>query len=71
MDMESTITVADLAVPTGVNAASDPEATVITVSIMRTPVLDAEAEAADAEAAGEAAEGEDAGDGASADESGE
>ena len=38
MDMDSTITVADLAIPAGVTATSDPEsARVITVSIMRTP----------------------------------
>jgi len=73
MDMDSTITVADLAIPDGVTATSDPESAVITVSIMRTPVLDEEA--AVAEAAAEAAEGEAAGEGgddaAAADESGE
>jgi large subunit ribosomal protein L25 len=61
MDMDSTITVADLAVPAGVTATSDPESAVITVSIMRTPVLDEEA--AVAEAAAEAAEGDAAGEG--------
>ena len=74
MDMDSTITVADLNVPDGVTATSDPEAAVVTVSIMRTPVLDAEAEAA--EAAAEEAEGEDGaeaggGDDAGSDDSGE
>jgi large subunit ribosomal protein L25 len=59
--MDSTITVADLAVPAGVTATSDPESAVITVSIMRTPVLDEEA--AVAEAAAEAAEGDAAGEG--------
>jgi large subunit ribosomal protein L25 len=72
MDMDSTITVADLAMPEGVEATSDPESAVITVSIMRTPVLDEEA--AVAEAAAEAAEGEDGeggDDAADADDSGE
>ena len=75
MDMDSTITVSDLSIPAGVTATSDPDAAVVTVSIMRTPVLDeeaAEAEAA-AEAAAEGEEGGDAGDGeqASSDDSGE
>jgi len=75
MDMDSTITVAELTVPDGVTATSDPEAAVVTVSIMRTPVLDAE-EAAAEEAAAEEAEGEegesDAGDDeAASDDSGE
>ncbi len=72
MDMDSTITVADLAMPEGVSATSDPESAVVTVSIMRTPVLDEEA--AVAEAAAEAAEGEDGeggDDAADADDSGE
>jgi len=56
MDMDSTITVSDLSVPTGVTATADPDAAVVTVSIMRTPVLDEEA--AEAEAAAEAAEGD-------------
>ena len=69
MNMDSTITVADLTLPAGVTATSDPDSAVITVSIMRTPVLDEEAalaEAAAAEAA-EAAEGDAAGDGDDAD----
>ena len=74
MDMDSTITVADLALPDGVEATADPESAVITVSIMRTPVLDEEAAEAEA-AAAEAAEGEDGegegGDAAAADDSGE
>ena len=60
MDMDSTIHVEDLDLPDGVTATADPERTVVTVSIMRTPVLDeeaAEAEAAALEAA-EAEEGE-------------
>ena len=72
MDMDSTITVADLAMPEGVRATSDPESAVVTVSIMRTPVLDEEA--AVAEAAAEAAEGEDGeggDDAADADDAGE
>jgi large subunit ribosomal protein L25 len=73
MDMDSTITVADLAMPNGVTATSDPESAVITVSIMRTPVLDEEAAEAEA-AAAVAAEGEDGeggDDAADADDSGE
>ena len=57
MDMDSTITVADLTLPAGVVATADPESAVVTVSIMRTPVLDEEAAEAEA-AAAEAAEGE-------------
>lgn len=69
MDMDSTITIADLAIPTGVTATHDPESTVITVGVMRTPVLDEEA--AEAEAAAELAESEAAEGDAPADESGE
>jgi large subunit ribosomal protein L25 len=71
MDMDTTILVSDLAIPEGVRTVSDPDSAVVTVSIMRTPVLDAEAEAAEAAAEGEegaedAAEGGDsAADGAS------
>jgi len=57
MDMDSTIHVEDLDLPAGVTATADPERTVVTVSIMRTPVLDEEAAEAEA-AALEAAEGE-------------
>ena len=74
MDMDSTITVADLAIPAGVTATSDPESAVITVSIMRTPVLDEEAALAEAAAAEGEGEGEgegDGGDAAAADDSGE
>jgi large subunit ribosomal protein L25 len=73
MDMDSTITVADLSVPDGVTATADPEATVVTVSIMRTPVLDAEAEAAEAAAEEAAAEGDADGEGGddASDESGD
>ncbi len=75
MDMESTITVADLTIPPGVTATTDPEAAVVTVSIMRTPVLDEEAAAAEAaaeEADGEAGEGESADGGdAAGDDAGE
>jgi len=66
MDMDSTIHVEDLDLPGGVTATADPERTVVTVSIMRTPVLDeeaAEAEAAALEAA-EAEEGEGGAEGA-------
>lgn len=54
--METTLTLGEVALPSGVEAVGDPEWTVVTVLTMRTPVLDAEDEAAEAEA--EAAEGE-------------
>lgn len=62
--METTLTLGEVALPSGVEAVGDPQWTVVTVLTMRTPVLDAEdeaAEAADAEAAegeGDAAEGD-------------
>ena len=56
MDMETTIRVSDIVLPAGVTATADPEYPVVTVLTMRTPVLDAEAEAIEA-AAAEAAEG--------------
>ena len=55
MTMESVIRVEDLPLPSGVVAEAEPEAPVVTVLTMRTPVLDAEEEAAEA---AEAAEGE-------------
>lgn len=73
MDMDSTIHVEDLDLPGGVTATADPERTVVTVSIMRTPVLDeeaAEAEAAALEAA-EAEEGEGGAEGAEGDDAAE
>jgi large subunit ribosomal protein L25 len=54
MDMETTIRVADIPLPAGVTATADPEYPVVTVLTMRTPVLDAEAEAIEA---AEAADG--------------
>jgi large subunit ribosomal protein L25 len=57
MTMDTVIRVEDLPLPDGVTAEADPEAPVVTVLTMRTPVLDAEEEAA-AEAAAENAEGE-------------
>jgi large subunit ribosomal protein L25 len=60
MDMDSTIRVADIALPAGVTAAADPEYPVVTVLTMRTPVLDAEEEAAEAAAAEAGEEGDDA-----------
>ena len=57
MDMETTIRVSDIVLPAGVTATADPEYPVVTVLTMRTPVLDAEAEAIEA-AAAEAAEGD-------------
>ena len=75
--MDTTLTLADVPLPSGVEAVGDPEWTVVTVLTMRTPILDAEdeaAEAAEAEAAeAEAAEG-DAGEGdaeAAGDDAGE
>ena len=49
--MDSTITVGDLPLPAGVTATADPESAVVTVSTMRTPVLDEEDAAAEAAAA--------------------
>lgn len=64
MDMDSTIRIADIALPAGVVAAADPEFPVVTVLTMRTPVLDAEEaaaeEAAAAEEGGDAPAGNDA-----------
>ncbi|MGB0112872.1 MAG: 50S ribosomal protein L25 [Ilumatobacteraceae bacterium] len=62
MTMDSVIRVEDIPLPTGVTADADADAPVVTVLTMRTPVLDAEEEAA-AEAA---AEGEDGAEGATA-----
>lgn len=65
MTMDTTITVGDIELPGGVVATHDPELAVVTVVTMRTPVLDEEEAAAEAEAegeelaeAGESAEGE-------------
>jgi large subunit ribosomal protein L25 len=75
MEMETTIRVSDVALPDGVVATADPEFPVVTVLTMRTPVLDAEEEAAAAAAAAEGEEGEegegDAAEGESGDDSGE
>lgn len=57
MTMDTVIRVADLPLPSGVVADADEEAAVVTVLTMRTPVLDAEEEAA--EAAAEDGEGAD------------
>ena len=71
MDMDTTITISDLTLPSGVTALGEPEWAVVTVLTMRTPVLDEEAEAA-AAAAAEAAESEDgAADGDAAADSGD
>ena len=60
MTMDSVIRVEDLPLPSGVTAEADPDAPVVTVLTMRTPVLDAEEEAlAEAAAEGEAGEGGD------------
>ena len=59
MTMDTVIRVEDLPLPAGVTAEADPDAPVVTVLTMRTPVLDAEEEAlAEAAAEGEAGEGE-------------
>ncbi len=59
MTMDSTITVGDVELPTGVRATADAELPVVTVLTMRTPLLDEE-DAAAAEADAEAAEGAEA-----------
>ena len=59
MTMDTVIRVEDLPLPAGVTAEADPEAPVVTVLTMRTPVLDEEEAAAEAAAAeAEAGEGE-------------
>lgn len=70
MDMDTTITLAEVPLPAGVTATADSELPVVTVLTMRTPVLDEEeaAEALEGEEleegaqGAEAAEGEPAGD---------
>jgi len=57
MTMDTVIRVEDIALPSGVVAEADDDAPVVTVLTMRTPVLDAEEEAAEAAAA----EGEEGG----------
>lgn len=75
MDMDTTITIGDLTLPSGVVATGDPGWAVVTALVMRTPLLDeedAEAEAAAAEAAleaGEDGEGGEQADGDAADAS--
>jgi large subunit ribosomal protein L25 len=56
MTMETVIRVADLPLPSGVIAEGDPEAPVVTVLTMRTPVLDEEEAALEAAAAEGAAD---------------
>jgi large subunit ribosomal protein L25 len=60
MTMDTVIRVEDIALPSGVVAEAEADAPVVTVLTMRTPVLDAEEEAAEAAAAeaAEAAEGD-------------
>ncbi len=71
MTMETVIRIEDLPLPSGVTAEGEPEAPVVTVLTMRTPVLDEEEAAAEA-AAAEAADGEsDEGAEAAADSDGE
>ncbi len=55
MTMDSVIRVEDLPLPSGVTAEADPDAPVVTVLTMRTPVLDEEEAAAEAAAAEAAA----------------
>ncbi len=57
MTMDTVIRVEDLPLPAGVTAEADPDAPVVTVLTMRTPVLDEE-EAAIEAAAAESADGE-------------
>ena len=57
MTMDTVIRVEDIPLPSGVAAEAEADAAVVTVLTMRTPVLDAEEEAAEA-AAAEGAEGE-------------
>jgi len=57
MTMDTVIRIEDLPLPSGVTAEGDPEAPVVTVLTMRTPVLDEE-EAAIEAAAAESAEGD-------------
>ena len=64
MTMDTVIRVEDIPLPSGVLAEAEPDAAVVTVLTMRTPVLDAEeaaAEEAAAEGAAEGGEGEDGG----------
>jgi len=70
MTMDTVIRIADLPLPAGVTAEGDPEAPVVTVLTMRTPVLDEE-EAVAAAAAAESADGDSADDTAGADSDGE
>ena len=70
MTMDTVIRVEDIPLPSGVTAEADPDAPVVTVLTMRTPVLDAEeaaAEEAAAEAAAEGGEGEGGSEAADAD----
>jgi len=60
MTMDSVIRIEDIPLPTGVAAEGDPEAPVVTVLTMRTPVLDAEEAEREAAAEGEEGEGGDA-----------
>ncbi|NND74975.1 MAG: 50S ribosomal protein L25 [Ilumatobacter sp.] len=66
MDMDSTIRVADITLPAGVEAVADEDYPVVTVLTMRTPVLDAEEAAAEEAAAEAAEEGEGDGEGGDA-----
>lgn len=73
MTMDTVIRVEDLPLPSGVTAEADPEAPVVTVLTMRTPVLDEEeaaVEAAAAERDADAGESGESGD-AAADSDGE
>ncbi|MAT05961.1 MAG: 50S ribosomal protein L25 [Acidimicrobiaceae bacterium] len=65
--MDTTLTLGEVNLPEGVVATGDPEWTVVTVLTMRTPVLDAEDEAAEAEAEGAEGEGDAEGEAATGD----
>ena len=65
--MDTTLTLGEVNLPEGVVATGDPEWTVVTVLTMRTPILDAEDEAAEAEAEGAEGEGDAEGEAATGD----
>lgn len=66
MDMDTTITIGDLALPSGVTAVGEADWVVVTALIMRTPLLDEEDAAAEVAAAEAAEDGEAGAEGAEA-----
>ena len=71
MTMDTTITLGEIELPSGVQSTGDPDSAVVTVLTMRTPVLDAEDEAAEAEAGEGDGDGDAAGADAAGDDAGE